>query len=87
MKRPPNIIVPPPRATQGPRAGVTALERAQVLACLVRDESADTTGPWLDALDRDALYALAVTLAAMVPPDRSADDLLAWLDAPLAVVA
>lgn len=87
MKRPPNIIVPPPRATQGTRAAVAAIERAQNLACIVRDEGADTIGPYLDALNPNQMYALVTTLAAMVPVDATADDLLAWVEPKLAVVA
>lgn len=87
MKRPPNIIVPPPRGTQGTRAGVVALERAQNFACMVRDESADTLGAYLDELDRDSLYGLVVALAAMVPDDVPATDLLAWMDEPMAVAS
>lgn len=87
MKRPPNIIVPPPRATQGTQAACAAMERAQSLACLVRDESADSIGPWLDKLTPAQMYALVVTLAAMVPDDQPAADLLDWLEPTLAVVA
>ena len=87
MKRPPNIIVPPPRATQGTRAAVAAIERAQNLACMVRDESADSVGPWLDKLTPAQMYALVVALAAMVPDDQPAADLLGWLEPTLAVVA
>lgn len=87
MKRPPNIIVPPPRPTQGPVAAVAAMERAQALACLVRDESADSIGPWLDRLTANQMYALVVALAAMVPVDEPASELLEWLEPKLAVVA
>lgn len=87
MRMPPNIIVTTPRATQGTRAGVVALERAQNFVCMVRDESADTTGPWLDALDRRALYGLVVALAAMVPDDVPAGDLLAWINDSLVMAA
>lgn len=75
----------PPRPTQGTRAGSIALERAQRLVCLVRDESADGIGAYLDTLNTEALYALTVALAAMVPDDQPADTLLAWL-APIAAL-
>lgn len=84
MNKPPHIIVPPPRPTQGTRAALAAIERAQNLACIVRDESADTIGAYLDDLTTAQHYALTVALAAMVPVDRTVDDLLAWLNAPLA---
>ena len=87
MSRPPSLVVPPPQPTQGTRAAVAAVERAQTIACLVRDESADSIGPYLDALTADQHYALTVALAAMVPTDQSADDLLAWLEPMLEVVA
>lgn len=85
MKRPPNIIVPPPRPTQGTRAAVCAIERAQTLACMVRDESADTIGAYLDGLTTDQMYALVTALAAMVPVACAADALLDWLEPTLAV--
>lgn len=57
-----------------------SLERAQELACMVRDEGRDAIGAFLDRLDRQALYGLTVALAAMVPVDRPAHDLIAWID-------
>ncbi len=87
MKQPPRIIVPAPRTTQGTRAAVAAIERAQSLVCLVRDESADTIGPYLDELTTDQLYALVVALAAMAPDDIPVDELLSWLSERLAVAA
>jgi hypothetical protein len=57
-----------------------SIRRATDLVCLVRDHGTDATGALLDRLDRQGLYALAVTLAAMVPDDRSVDELLAWMD-------
>lgn len=87
MTTPPRIIVPPPRPTQGTKAAKAAIERAQNLACMIRDESADSIGAYLDALTTNQMYALVTTLAAMVPVDRSADELLDWLEPTLAVVA
>lgn len=72
--------VPAPRPAQGGHAARDAVVRAQALACLVRDEGPDGTGAYLDALTRDELYALTVTLAAMVPVDQPAAELLAWLE-------
>lgn len=70
-----------------PRAAGTvarhALNRATELVVMVRDEGTDATGAFLDRLDRQGLYALAVTLAAMVPDDQPVDDLLAWVDGAL----
>lgn len=57
-----------------------SINRATELVCLVRDEGADTIGTWLNRLDRQALYGLTVTLAAMVPDDATVDELLAWIE-------
>lgn len=76
-----------PRPTQGTRAGYIAMERAQAMACLVRDESADGIGAYLDRLDRNALYGLTVALAAMVPIDTTAEALMGWLEPTLEAVA
>lgn len=70
-----------PRDAQGPIAARSALRRAQHLAGLVRTEGPDGIGAYLDALDREQLYAVVVTLAAMVPDDVPVSELLAWLDA------
>lgn len=79
-KPPPQQIddVPPPRPAQGTRAAVAAITRATHLACLVRDEGACSVGAYLDALTADQMYGLVVTLAAMVPDDRTVDELLDW---------
>lgn len=74
--------VAPPRPVQGSRAGMAALTRAQHFACLVRDESADTIGAYLDRLEADQLYGLVVALAALVPLDEPANALLAWMSDP-----
>lgn len=71
---------PPPRATQGGVAARSAIIRATALTCLVRDDGPDTIGAYLDDLNLDQLYALVVTLAAMVPDDQRVDDLLGWVD-------
>jgi len=60
--------------------GHFALQRAQALACMVRDEGRDAIGDFLDRLDRQALYGLCVALAAMAPVDVPAADLIAWID-------
>lgn len=57
------------------------------MTCLVRDESADGIGAYLDQLTTAQMYGLIVALAAMVPDDQPAADLLAWLEPTLAVVA
>lgn len=80
----PEIGTTRPRRAQGEAAGKAALVRAQSFVCLVRDESVDGIGAWLDRLTRDALYGVTVALAAMVPVDQSAHDLLAWLPIPAA---
>lgn len=56
-----------------------AMNRAAELVVMVRDEGTDAIGAFLDRCDRQALYALAVTLAAMVPDDQPMDDLLGWI--------
>jgi len=76
-----------PRGTQGTRAGEAALARAQHFVCLVRDESADGIGAYLDGLDTDTMYGLVVALAAMVPDDCTATELLSWMHAPEGAVA
>lgn len=68
------------RTAQGTKAANSALVRAQHLAGMVREQGVDSIGPYLDALTPDELYALTVTLAAMVDLDRSPAELLAWLD-------
>lgn len=56
-----------------------ALERAQRLACVVHgDGGPKEVAALLEPLGRDDLYALAVTLAALVDIDRSVAELLAW---------
>ncbi len=58
------------------------VERASELAVMVRDESREAIGRYLDRLDRQALYAVTVTLAAMVDPEQSLEELLEWVDGP-----
>ena len=69
------------RPAQGDTAARAARRRAQHLAGLVREEGPDGIGAYLDELDREQLYAVVVTLAAMVPLDTPVAELLAWLDA------
>lgn len=71
---------PPARPAQGGAAAGNAIRRAQTFACLVRDEGPDGIGAYLDALTGDQLYALTVALAAMVPIDQPATELLGWLE-------
>ena len=82
--RPPDLSYhfQPTRPTQGTRAGTSALMRAQTLAGLVRDEGVDTIGAYLDELDRNDLYALAVTLACLTPVDVPVSELLDWMPIP-----
>lgn len=68
-----------PHAPAGALIGQRALKSATELVSMVRDEGPDTLGEYLDRRDRQALYGLVVTLAAMVPDDRSVEDLLEWL--------
>lgn len=57
-----------------------SVARGAQLACMVRDEGREAIGEFLDGLDVQDLYGLAVALAAMVPIDRPASDLLEWID-------
>ena len=66
----------------GEALAVAAVRRAQRLACAVRDDGAWEVARQTDDLSHVELVALAVALAAMVPLDRSAADLLAWVDGP-----
>lgn len=70
---------PPPRDThdRGDLAEFLVLVACQ-LAGAVRDDPDDVAR--ILATHADNLDALAVVLAAMVPDDRSAADLLAWMD-------
>lgn len=68
----------PPR-----QAGIVArhaLDRATDLVVMVRDEGTVTVAEYLDRLTRADLYALTVTLAAMVPDGAPLTRLLAWTD-------
>jgi hypothetical protein len=69
----------------GDRLAEVAIGRAQRLACTVRDDGAYEVARITDPLSRDELVALCVALAAMVPLDRSAAELLAWIDEPVTV--
>lgn len=56
------------------------LPRALDLVTAVRDEDRAGIGARLQGLDRQDLASLAVVLAAMVPDDRSPQQLLAWVE-------
>lgn len=49
------------------------------LVCRVRDDGRDAVAELLGPLTAEEQRALLVVLAAMVPDDRSADELLAWV--------
>lgn len=68
------------RLAQGDSAARSARQRAANLARLVREEGPDGIGAYLDSLDLEQLYAVATTLAAMVPVDVPVSRLLGWLD-------
>lgn len=53
--------------------------RALELACVVRDEDADGIARWLEGVREHERTALLVALAALVPVDRPASELLAWV--------
>ena len=67
----------------GDRLADEAVQRAQRLACAVRDDGAYEVARITDPLARDELVALCVALAAMVPVDQPVSRLLAWIDQPL----
>ncbi len=53
---------------------------AAELVCVTRDEGPDAVAEVLARVPDGRLDALAVVLAAMVNPDSSIGDLLAWTD-------
>lgn len=59
---------------------VASVQRAQLLVGAVRDRDPDTVQELLEHGGTADLYALAVTLAAMVPDDLTPAELLAWND-------
>ena len=75
------ITSPPTRTYDNPGPVIAAAySRAAALVCLTRDEGADGIGRFLDRLDRADLYAVSTVLAAMVPDDVPAGELLSWLN-------
>lgn len=72
--------VRPPRAhPHGSRLVPPALSRATSLVSIVRDEDAAAVARIIDPLSWEQMAALVVVLAAMVPDDRSVEDLTAWV--------
>ena len=63
---------------QQTRRALEALDLAAGVVCDVRDDP-DSLQRTLESLDRDQLVALAVVLAAQVPPDKTQAELVAWL--------
>jgi len=57
-----------------------AVTLAQLLVGAVHDDGPGEVAALLTRLDTAELYALTVTLAAMVPTDRTVTELLAWND-------
>jgi hypothetical protein len=55
-----------------------AIDAGLELVRVVREEGRDAITAWVRKRTRYDLEALTVTLAAMVPEDRSVADLLAW---------
>lgn len=61
------------------RADRAVLEGLEFVA-IVRDLGQETIENWLRRRDRLTIETMAVALAAMVPDDRSAAELLAWCE-------
>lgn len=57
----------------------TVLPRALAFVEVVREQHRLEIGEFLAGLGRAELEALAVVLAALVPEDRSAEELLSWI--------
>lgn len=76
-----------PRFTHREELAERAQRDAVALAGLVREEDPVVVFGALSYYSHEQLAVLAVALAAMVPPDRSPADLLAWLDDPASEVA
>lgn len=66
---------------RGHWARTAVLPRALAFVQTVREEHRLGIGAFLAGLDRPSLEALAVVLAALVPDDRSVEELLAWTEA------
>lgn len=69
-----------PHFTDRDVLAVGAEQDAVALATIVRDEDPQVVFGALAQYDHKQLSVLCVALAAMVPTDRSAADLLGWLD-------
>jgi hypothetical protein len=76
-----------PRRAHREELAERALVDAVALVGLVRDEDPRVVHGALAYYTHEQLAVLCVALAAMVPPDRSTADLLAWLDTPATEVA
>lgn len=76
-----------PTYTSADQLAEHAKADAVALAVLVRDEDPRVVFGALAHYTHEQLAVLAVALAAMVPPDRSTADLLAWLENPATEVA
>lgn len=72
-----------PRYTHPGVLAEVAAQDAVTLAVVVRDEDPQVVFGALAQYSHEQLSVLCVALAAMVPTDRSAADLLGWLE-PLA---
>ncbi|MER5322397.1 DUF7368 family protein [Streptosporangium roseum] len=85
---PAHVAKPAPRAERGPdlvttrgRARFTEhlLTIATHLACMVRDESGDSVAAYLDTLTSTERAHLPIIMAALIPVDRTVNDLLSWI--------
>lgn len=77
-----NRPTPPPADDATTRADLAQalIPEAAYLAMAVRDRDPNEIATRLNGLTRHRLEALAVVLAAMVDPDRSLKEALAWVD-------
>lgn len=67
----------------GEKLAERSVPRAARLVAAVHFDGAYDVAQITDGLDRDELVALAVVLAAMVDPEQSPADLLAWAEPPV----
>lgn len=85
---PPTTPPPAPRADRTPDLSAPSnrvkhskdlLNIATRLACMVRDEDGDAVAAYLATLTPTECAHLPIVMAALIPVDRTVDDLLSWI--------